>query len=154
MGWWSYHTYSCKNFHRLTITSVYQPCTQRVLENGRVRTLTVTTQHTSLLRQQGRHETPRQAFITDLPQFITDQHTQGNSVKLTGDYNEALDIKYDGITKLCSNFHLVDLMYHLTGRDDFATYARSSKRIDYILCDAWVSDASIQGCYEPFQISP
>ena len=42
-------------------------------------------------------------------------------------------------------------MYHLTGQDDFATYACSSKRIDYILCDAWVSDASIQGCYEPFQ---
>ena len=34
MGHWSYHTYSCKNFHRLTIASVYQPCTQRVLKNG------------------------------------------------------------------------------------------------------------------------
>ena len=42
-------------------------------------------------------------------------------------------------------------MYHLTGQDDFITYARSSKCIDYILCDAWLSDASIQGCYEPFQ---
>ena len=42
-------------------------------------------------------------------------------------------------------------MFHLTGQDDFATYARSSKCIDYILCDAWVSDASLQGCYEPFQ---
>ena len=42
-------------------------------------------------------------------------------------------------------------MFHLTGRDDFATYAHGSKRIDYILCDAWVSDTSIQGCYEPFQ---
>ena len=75
MGHWSYHTYSCENFHRLTIASVYQPCTQRVLKNGLVRTLTVTAQHTSLLRQQGRHETPQQAFITDLRQFITDQHT-------------------------------------------------------------------------------
>ena len=42
-------------------------------------------------------------------------------------------------------------MFHLTGQDDFATYARGSKRIDYILCDAWVPDASIQGCYDPFQ---
>ena len=49
MGRWSYHTYSCKNIHRLMIASVYQPCTQRVLENGQVRTLTVTAQHTSLL---------------------------------------------------------------------------------------------------------
>ena len=52
---------------------------------------------------------------------------------------------------LCSDFHLVDLMFHLTGQDDFATYARGSKCIDYILCDAWVSDTSRQGCYEPFQ---
>ena len=58
---------------------------------------------------------------------------------------------YDGITKLCSDFHLVDLMFHLTGQDDFATDARGSKRIDYILCDAWVSNTSLQGCYEPFQ---
>ena len=42
-------------------------------------------------------------------------------------------------------------MCHLTGRDNFATYTRGSECIDYILCDAWVSDASLQGCYEPFQ---
>ena len=82
MGRWSYHTYSCKNFSRLTIASVYQPCNQRVLDCGHVRTLTVTAQHTSLLRQQGSHKTPRQAFITDLHQFITDQHAQGNGVLL------------------------------------------------------------------------
>ena len=42
-------------------------------------------------------------------------------------------------------------MFHLTGQDDFATYAHSPKCIDYVLCDAWVSDASLQGCYELFQ---
>ena len=42
-------------------------------------------------------------------------------------------------------------MFHLTGRDDFTTYARGSKCIDYILYNAWVSDASIQGGYELFQ---
>ena len=42
-------------------------------------------------------------------------------------------------------------MFNLTGRDDFTTYARGSKRIDYILCDAWVSDTSLQGCNETFQ---
>ena len=113
--------------------------------------MTVTAQHTSMLRQQGRNETPRQAFITDLRQFITDQHSQGKGVLLAGDYNEELDITYDGIAKLCSDFHHINLMFHLTGQDDFATYARSPKCIDYILCDAWVSDASLQGCYEPFQ---
>ena len=151
MGSWSYHMYSCRNFCRLTIASVYQPCNQRVTESGCIQTLTVTAQHTSILRQQGRNETPRQAFITDLHQFITDQHSQGNGVLLDGDYNKELDITYDGITKLCSDFHLVNLMFHLTGRDNFATYAHGSKCIDYILCDAWVSDASLQGCYEPFQ---
>ena len=42
-------------------------------------------------------------------------------------------------------------MFHLTGPDDFANYACSSKRIDYILCDTWVSNTSLQGCYKPFQ---
>ena len=36
-------------------------------------------------------------------------------------------------------------MFHLTGRDDFATYTRGSKHIDYIFCNAWVFDASLQG---------
>ena len=83
--------------------------------------------------------------------YFNNQHSQGNSVLLAGDYNEELDITYNGITKLCSDFHLIDLMFHLTGPDNFATYACGSNRIDYILCDAWVSNASLQGCYEPFQ---
>ena len=87
--------------------------------------LTVTAQHTSILRQQGRNETPQQAFITDFCQFITDQHSQGNGVLLAGDYNKELDIPYNGITKLCSDFHLVNLMFHLTGQDDFATAGTS-----------------------------
>ena len=42
-------------------------------------------------------------------------------------------------------------MFHFTGCDDFATYARGSKCMDYILCDACVSDTSIHGCYEPIK---
>ena len=42
-------------------------------------------------------------------------------------------------------------MFHLTGQDNFATFACGSKHIDYILCNTWVSDASLQGCYDPFQ---
>ena len=34
MARWSYHTYSCKTFRRLTIASVYQPCNQRVTDCG------------------------------------------------------------------------------------------------------------------------
>ena len=49
LGQWSYHMYSCKTFCGLTIVSVYQPCNQRILDRGCVRTLTVTAQHTSLL---------------------------------------------------------------------------------------------------------
>ena len=78
-------------------------------ESRWVQTLTVTAQHTSILRQQGRNETPRQAFITDLCQFITNQHSQGNGVLLAGDYTEELEITYDVITKLCSDFHIIDL---------------------------------------------
>ena len=124
---------------------------QRVTESRRARTLTVTAQYTSILRQQGQNKTPWQTFIADLCQLITNQHSQGNDVLLAGDYNEEFDITCDRITKMCSNFQLVNIMFHLTGQDDFTTYAHGSKRIDYILCDAWVSNASLQGCYELFQ---
>ena len=31
LGHWSYHMYSCKNFCRLTIASVYQPCNESLI---------------------------------------------------------------------------------------------------------------------------
>jgi hypothetical protein len=54
------------------------------------------------------------------------------------------------MTKLASEMGYVDLMYRLTGKDDFATWFRGKDRIDYVLCDDWVAEAAIRGCYTPF----
>ena len=50
-----------------------------------------------------------------------------------------------------SDFHLVDLTYHLVGHDNFATYHRGTTRIDYVLCDPHTATAVTARGYESFQ---
>ena len=50
-----------------------------------------------------------------------------------------------------SDFHLVDLTYHLIGHDNFATYHQGTTRIDYILCDTHTATVVTTRGYEPFQ---
>ena len=57
----------------------------------------------------------------------------------------------DGMSKLMSDFHLVDLTYNVVGHDNFATYHRGTTRIDYALCDTHTATAAIAGGYDPFQ---
>ena len=55
------------------------------------------------------------------------------------------------MTKLMSDFHLVDLTYHLIGHDNFATNHQGATRIDYLLCNTHTATAVTAGGYEPFQ---
>ena len=122
MGRWSYQTLTCKDNRNLTIMSVYQVCEQAHTTNGSIKTLTATAQQTSMLRQQNRNLSPRKAFNKDLRLFLSDQKLQGNRILLSGDFNEVLDETFDGLTKLCADFGLVDLLHQITGEDEFATY--------------------------------
>ena len=65
LGRWTYQTFACKNHHQLTIIMAYQPCHQSCTHNNNIHTLTMYTQQTSLLHQQARHCTPRQASIAN-----------------------------------------------------------------------------------------
>ena len=69
-GRWCYQTFSCKNYIKLSIITVYGPCLSSVHDNTKKQTLTYHVQLTSELRSQGRHVTPRQAFITDLSELL------------------------------------------------------------------------------------
>jgi len=69
---------------------------------------------------------------------------------IIGDFNEAIDGNQEGMTRLCNNTQLVDMMFQLHGNDNFNTCVNGKDRIDYVLCDEWIADACIQGCYEPF----
>ena len=70
---------------------------------------------------------------------------------MVGDFNEELDVSYDGLMKLASDFDLTDVMFHIIGDDDFPTYDRGSTRVDYALADGWGAETIINTCYEPFQ---
>ena len=63
-------------------------------------------------------------------------------------FNEPLHDDYDGMTKICSDLSLTEFMFHLTGADGFKTYIQRHDHIDYILCDDWVTEAALNGCYE------
>jgi hypothetical protein len=110
-GRWSYFVLSGKHGRNIVIMSVYQVCQQQSTSAGRIRTLTATAQQTSMLIQQGRHLTPRQAFIQDLTTFIKDQHQLGHGVLIAGDFNESLSLNFRGMTRLISDCNLTDVMY-------------------------------------------
>ena len=113
--------------------------------------LTYHPQLTSKLRSQGCHVAPCQAFITDLSKLLHRFQHDNHHIILCGDFNEALTQMRDGMSKLMSSFHLVDLTYNLVGHDNFATYHRGTTQIDYALCDTHTATAVIAGGYEPFQ---
>jgi hypothetical protein len=151
MGRWTYQTFLCKSNRRLTIISAYQVCEQSIRVNSKVKTLTATAQQTSELRQQGRTVTPRQAFVKDLKQFIKTKTTGENGILILGDFNEALGITLDGMTKLISDLNLVDLTYQELGDDNFNTYIQGTERLDYSISTGWVAQSVAAVCYEPFE---
>ena len=151
MGRWCYQTFLCKENKQLTIVSAYQTCTQKVKVNNKVTTLTATAQQTSELRQQGRDETLRQAFVKDLKKFLESKTTADNGVLLLGDFNEALGVTLEGMTKLVSDLNLVDICFQEIGDDNFNTFLTGKERLDYGLGTSWVAEAVAALCYEPFK---
>jgi endonuclease/exonuclease/phosphatase family metal-dependent hydrolase len=77
---------------------------------------------------------PRQQFCEDLMQFLQAWKTQNEVILLAGDFNEAIGTNVSGMTKLCADLGLVDLMQsHHDGIDTTPTYVRGNTRIDYVL---------------------
>ena len=156
LGRWSYQTLICKNYLKLTIIMAYQVCHQNITTtdqegNQNVRSYTCSAQQTSMLRQQGRRETPREAFVMDLRAFIQAQEEQQSAVLLLGDFNEVLDDSGERMSSIATTCRLVDLMEEATDTEDIATYVRGQDRIDYALASESVAGALKQGCYEPFK---
>ena len=156
MGRWSYQVFSCRGNKTLTIISAYQVCRQSLLtvgeeDNNRVRSFTASAQQLSMLRQANRGANPREAFISDLTDFIRQCRACNSEILLVGDFNEALSDINDGMTKLCSELQLHDLMGEQLGSTSFATFVNGHERIDYALCTPHVSTAVTKACYEPFK---
>jgi endonuclease/exonuclease/phosphatase family metal-dependent hydrolase len=66
--------------------------------------------------------------------FLQACKTQNEEILLAGDFNEALGTNVSGMTKLCADLGLVDLMQsHHDGIDTTPTYVRGNTRINYVL---------------------
>ena len=156
MGRWAYQVFSCRGHKTLTVITAYQVCHQTLIDETtqRRRSFTASAQQVSMLRQMNRTCTPREAFIQDLGAFIQERAACNSGILLIGDFNEALSDSFSGMSKLCSDNNLQDLMWQILGTTDFGTHAKGRERIDYVLCSDWVASAVKNGYYEAFGYRP
>lgn len=152
MGQWSYHILAGKDSKRICFITLYFPSEQRLhTSDGRLRTLTVQAQQTSILQQQGRNITPQTAFYQDLNFFLQSLRDTGHSLLLVGDFNQSLTSSNTQLLNLCHSYDLVDLMANHLDTTTFNTHISGQERIDFVLCDPWISQTLTSGCYEPFK---
>jgi exonuclease III len=139
MGRWTYQTFSGKRSCNVTIITAYQVCDKAI------------SQQESILRQLGEsNPNPRKHFRLDLHKFLRQRRQEDDEIILTGDFNEARGDETDGISKLCSDFNLVDLMFSLHKYRTIATNARGKKRLDFALATPLAASTIVAGGYEPF----
>jgi exonuclease III len=133
---------------RITIISAYQ-----VPKNSGSRGKT-TSHHQQVLQLKKDGDTgqqPRKHFCASLDAFIDNKITAGHQIILGGDFNEDVGLNLNGITRIIANHNLVHVMQSQLGaNNELPTYARWSKRIDYIFMIADVAFL-VQVCgAEPF----
>ena len=118
--------------------------------------LTATVQQYSLLTQAKRPEPQRVRYhhATDLLAFVQSCQRAGELVAVMGDFNNVLGEENSGLTKLCSECGLKDIVYqkHNISNRDFNTYSRGTSCIDYMLLDSELADAVEATGYEAFNI--
>jgi len=153
MGRWSYFTYSGRGSRVITIICTYQVCQENARTSG---DMTAIAQQYSLLSQEGRPNPHRvrDHHAKDLIAFVKQRQANGELVCVAGDFNDTIGESNTGLTKLCSECNLQDVVFehHGHGCRDFRTQRRGSKCIDYILADPDLTD-SVEACgYEPFNI--
>ena len=146
-GRWSGHEFRCSDIRRLLILSVYQPI-DKGQQAGKI---TVSAQQRSLLLQNNDPTSnPLVAFRRDLSSMLKSYHENGHDILLIGDFNEPLGSNDDGISKIASDFQLLDLMGSRHSSEPPATYARGSRRLDYALATKNVWHAMEHSGYEAF----
>jgi hypothetical protein len=70
-------------------------------------------------------------------------------VILVSNFNKVLVSDQAGMSKICCELGLVDLMQTRHAGDNFATYSRGMTRIDYVLATPSVAAAMTSSGYDP-----
>lgn len=118
--------------------TAYRPCKQSIT-NINLESRTAVNQQVILLHEDGMENAdPRNVFIVDMLILIKElEKSPDNYIVLMMDANEDINDKERGISKLLEETTLVDSFTEYARTDcDIATYARGTKRIDYIFTSA------------------
>ena len=94
----------------VSIIMAYQPCDVRGQDKGK---FTVHAQQSSLLREKYLdypQPNPRKYFCRDLMQFLKSLQVKGDDLILLGDFNEVLGNDPAGMSKICRELNLSDVM--------------------------------------------
>jgi exonuclease III len=147
LGRWVSQTFKGRNGMSLTIISAYQV----VNDSPHLGLTTAAAQQRSLLTQMNYSEcNPRKAFKQDLRKYLRECISRGDELLLTGDFNESIDEHYNGMSRIATEFQLVDLMRSRSHLKAPATYARGRRRLDYGLATKKVAESLEAAGYEAF----
>jgi hypothetical protein len=126
LGRWSFVKIS-SNKHSIIIVSAYRPC----VSQGPT---TAWMQQWTLLRESGRIKPdPIKKFYEDLEKFLSHWKSQHCEIILMMDANETIGDKPGGLATILGKIGLIDIIHNHHQIDDSTnTYARGTKRIDYI----------------------
>ena len=129
---------------------MYQCCQQ---QNNNNAIITAFKQQQILLSEQNRPNTnPRVNFKKDLIAFIKSRKDTNPSTVpiIIGDWNEEFKDKSTAVS-LCNEFGLVNIFERMyPEHDQFRTYKRGSKILDYALTPPDLVDQIVNFVYEPF----
>jgi hypothetical protein len=135
MGRWTGQKFQLKNFHTLTVITAYRPCKQ---SNIFIKSTSSTTyrQQIIMLTEEGFvNPEPRKVFIEDIINIIQEHNNDANNhIILMLDANENINDSEGNISHLLKETKLIDVFSHISKEEcNIPTYARGSKKIDYIL---------------------
>jgi endonuclease/exonuclease/phosphatase family metal-dependent hydrolase len=107
---------------------------QAVQDSGNYGATTFYEQQRTLLRQAGiSNPSPRKIFIQDLTSHVQQLRQQNCDIILMGDFNEEVGSKPNGMQSVLEAGHLTDCHVHRHGlATETPTYARGSRRVDYV----------------------
>jgi hypothetical protein len=153
MGRWSYTKFVGTRGKIINVVTAYQVCDKPVTTATKKKYRTAAAQQACMMRQRDITNThPRKQFCKDLMLFLQACKTQNEELLLAWDLNEALGTNVSGMTKLCADLCLVDLMQsHHDGTDTTPTYVRGNTHINYVLATPHVAAACTACGYKPFQ---
>ena len=151
LGRWAYTRLNGAAGRTITIIVTYQVCQSNVRTAGPT---TAVSQQYSMLEQAKRHQPyrVRNHHTKDLCKFVNECKQQGDLVCVGGDFNETIGDNGGGLTRLCSDYGLLDPVFEIHGCTNFSTYYRGTNCIDYMLVDPELMPSIVACGYEPFNM--